>query len=177
MSRVAKKPVELPKGVELTVNGQTVKVKGPQGEMSHDVHKNVNISQEGNVITFSPKDSTIETNALAGTTRALINNMVIGVDKGFTRTLMLVGVGYKAQVQGQKIDLSLGFSHPVNYMVPAGVKVEMPNNTTIVLKSNNKQLLGQVASEIRAFRPPEPYKGKGVRYSDEVIIRKETKKK
>ena len=177
MSRVAKKPIELPKGVDININGQTVKVKGPKGEMTWELHKNVNIAEEGRVISFSPKDDSIETNALAGTSRALINNMVIGVDKGFQKTLLLVGVGYRAVVEGSKINLSLGFSHPVNYAMPEGVTVTMPNNTTIVLSSTNKQLLGQVASEIRAFRPPEPYKGKGIRYADETILRKETKKK
>lgn len=177
MSRVAKKPIELPKGVDVTIDGQTVKVKGPKGEMSRDIHKNVNVVQENRVISFSPKDNSIETNALAGTSRALLNNMVIGVNTGFERTLLLVGVGYRATVQGSVVNLSLGFSHPVNYNIPTGVTAEMPNNTTILLKSNDKQLVGQVASEIRAFRPPEPYKGKGIRYSDETILRKETKKK
>lgn len=177
MSRVAKKPIELPKGVDVTIDGQNVKVKGPKGEMSRDIHKNVSVVQEDRVISFSPKDNSIETNALAGTSRALMNNMVIGVSTGFERTLLLVGVGYRATVQGSVVNLSLGFSHPVNYNIPTGVTAEMPNNTTILLKSNDKQLVGQVASEIRAFRPPEPYKGKGIRYSDETILRKETKKK
>lgn len=177
MSRIAKSPVELPKGVEVKLEGQDITVKGGKGSMALAVHSNVEVKQEDNVLTFSPRDSSKKSNALAGTTRALINNMVFGVSTGFERKLVLNGVGYRTKVSGKTLSLTLGFSHDVNYEIPEGIKAETPSQTEIVLKGADKQLLGQVASEIRAFRPPEPYKGKGVRYADENVRRKEAKKK
>lgn len=177
MSRVASNPVQLPSGVDVVIKGQNLTVKGGKGSLELLVHNNVLVKQEENVLTFAARDGGKQSRALAGTTRALVNNMVTGVTKGFERKLQLVGVGYRAKAAGNVLSLSLGFSHPVEYQVPAGVVVETPTQTEILLKSSNKQLLGQVASEIRAFRPPEPYKGKGVRYSDENVLRKEAKKK
>jgi len=177
MSRVAKNPVELPTGVEIKIDGQAVSVKGSKGSLAHNVHNSVAINQDGNVLTFAPKDGSKSANALAGTTRALLNNMVTGVTQGFEKKLQLVGVGYRAQAQGQKLNLTLGFSHPVDYSVPEGVTVETPSQTEVVVKGFDKQKVGQVAAEIRAYRPPEPYKGKGVKYADEIIVRKEAKKK
>jgi large subunit ribosomal protein L6 len=177
MSRVAKKPVELPKGVEINISGQAITVKGGKGSLSRDIHNSVGIAQEDNVLTFVPKDGSKAAMALAGTMRALINNMVVGVSEGFEKKLELVGVGYRAQAQGQKLNLTLGFSHPVDYAVPEGVSVETPSQTEVVVKGTDKQKVGQVAAEIRAYRPPEPYKGKGVKYADEIIVRKEAKKK
>lgn len=177
MSRVAKSPVELPSGVEIKIDGQAVTVKGGKGSLEHTVNNSVSINQDGNVLTFAPKDGSKSAMALAGTTRALLNNMVVGVSQGFEKKLQLVGVGYRAQAQGQKLNLTLGFSHPVDYMVPEGVTVETPSQTDVVVKGADKQKVGQVAAEIRAYRPPEPYKGKGVKYADEIIVRKEAKKK
>ena len=177
MSRVAKKPVELPSGVEVSINGQAVTVKGSKGTMDREIHNSVEIRQEDNVLTFAPKDGSKTAMALAGTARALINNMVEGVSQGFEKKLQLVGVGYRAQAQGQKLNLTLGFSHPVDYPVPEGITVETPSQTDVVVKGIDKQKVGQVAAEIRAYRPPEPYKGKGVKYADEIIVRKEAKKK
>ena len=177
MSRVAKKPIELPKGVEIKIDGQAVTVKGGKGSLEHTIHDSVAVNQEDNVLTFAPRDETKEAVALAGTTRAVLNNMVTGVSEGFEKKLQLVGVGYRAQAQGQKLNLTLGFSHPVDYMVPEGVTVETPSQTDIVVRGADKQKVGQVAAEIRAYRPPEPYKGKGVKYADEIIVRKEAKKK
>lgn len=177
MSRVAKNPVELPKGVEFAISGQAVTVKGSKGSLQRDVHASVRIEQNDNVLTFAPKDGSKIAMALAGTTRALINNMVVGVTDGFEKKLQLVGVGYRAQAQGQKLNLTLGFSHPIDYAVPEGVTVETPSQTDVVVKGMDKQKVGQVAAEIRAYRPPEPYKGKGVKYVDEIIVRKEAKKK
>lgn len=177
MSRVAKNPVQLPSGVDVVLNGQKLTVKGSKGTLELLVHNNVAVEREEMTLKFAARDGAQKSRALAGTTRALVSNMVTGVSKGFERKLQLVGVGYKAKAAGSLLNLSLGFSHPVDYQVPAGVTVETPTQTEIVLKSANKQLLGQVASEIRAFRPPEPYKGKGVRYSDETVLRKEAKKK
>jgi len=177
MSRIAKQPVELPKGVEVNINGQAVTVKGGKGSLSHDVHNSVGITQEDNVLTFAPRDGSKTAMALTGTTRALLNNMVHGVSEGFEKKLQLVGVGYRAQAQGQKLNLTLGFSHPVDYVVPEGVSVETPSQTEVIVKGVDKQKVGQVAAEIRAYRPPEPYKGKGVKYADEIIVRKEAKKK
>lgn len=177
MSRVAKAPITLPKGVIVTVDKNTVVVKGPQGELKQNVHPSVEIVVTEGLVSFMPSANAQDAWALAGTTRALVNNMVVGVSSGFVRTLELVGVGYRAQVAGTKVSLSLGFSHPVEYVLPKGVSAETPNNTTIVLKGSDKQLLGQTASEIRAYRPPEPYKGKGVKYAGEYIARKEAKKK
>ncbi|MCR6652637.1 MAG: 50S ribosomal protein L6 [Cellvibrionaceae bacterium] len=177
MSRVAKNPVQLPSGVDVVIKGQNLTVKGGKGSLDLVVHSNVIVQKEENALTFAARDGGKQSRALAGTTRALVNNMVTGVSAGFERKLQLVGVGYRAKAAGNVLSLSLGFSHPVDYEVPQGVVVETPTQTEILLKSSNKQLLGQVASEIRAFRPPEPYKGKGVRYSNENVLRKEAKKK
>lgn len=179
MSRVAKAPIVHPANVEVTFANGTITVKGPKGTLTQKINRLVSItkSKESNQLDFSPAANDPKAWAQAGTARALVNNMVHGVTEGFVVTLELVGVGYRAQAKDKSITLSLGFSHPVEYNLPQGVSVETPNNTTIVLKGVDKQILGQVASEIRAFRPPEPYKGKGVRYAGEVIARKEAKKK
>ena len=177
MSRVAKQAVELPSGVEIKIAGQAVTVKGSKGSMQHDVHSSVEVRQDDKVLRFAAKDGSASSMALAGTTRALVNNMVTGVSEGFEKRLQLVGVGYRAQAQGQKLNLTLGFSHPVDYPVPEGISIETPSQTEVVVKGVDKQRVGQVAAEIRAFRPPEPYKGKGVKYADEIIARKEAKKK
>lgn len=180
MSRVAKAPVVLPTNVELTVGTDSVTVKGPKGTLTQHCNKLVSVCKSDDkdiVVTFKPASNEPNAWAQAGTMRALVSNMVVGVTTGFDRTLELVGVGYRAQAKGKDITLSLGFSHPIEYSLPEGVTAEFPNNTTVVLRSIDKQLLGQVASEIRAYRPPEPYKGKGVKYAGEVINRKETKKK
>ncbi len=177
MSRVAKNPVQLPSGVEVRIDGQAIKVKGAKGEMSHEIHIAVDVKQADNVLTFAARNGGKESNAQAGTTRALLNNMVLGVTQGFEKKLTLVGVGYRAQAQGKVLNLSLGFSHPVEYPIPEGVTIETPSQTEVVVKGIDKQLVGQVAANIRAYRPPEPYKGKGVRYSDEQVVRKEAKKK
>jgi large subunit ribosomal protein L6 len=177
MSRVAKKPIELPAGVEIKIEGQAVTVKGGKGSLEHTVHNSVQVSQDANILSFTPRDGSKTAMALTGTTRALVDNMVTGVTQGFEKKLQLVGVGYRAQAQGQKLNLTLGFSHPVDYPVPEGVTVETPSQTEIVVRGSDKQKVGQVAAEIRAYRPPEPYKGKGVKYADEVIVRKEAKKK
>jgi large subunit ribosomal protein L6 len=177
MSRVAKQAVELPSGVEIRIDGQAVTVKGGKGSMQRDVHSSVEISQNDKVLHFAPKDGSKNSMALAGTMRALVGNMVTGVSAGFEKKLQLVGVGYRAQAQGQKLNLTLGYSHPVDYPVPEGITVETPSQTEVVVKGVDKQQVGQVAAEIRAFRPPEPYKGKGVKYADEHIVRKEAKKK
>jgi large subunit ribosomal protein L6 len=177
MSRVAKSPVEVPAAVSITLNGQSLSVKGGKGTLALDIHSSVEVKQDDNVLTFAPRDGAKQSEALAGTTRSLVNNMIIGVTQGFEKRLTLVGVGYRAKAEGNTVNLSLGFSDPINYTLPAGVTVETPSQTEIVLKSTDKQLLGQVAADIRGFREPEPYKGKGVRYSDENVLRKEAKKK
>lgn len=177
MSRVANSPVEVPAAVTVTLKGSEITVKGSGGTLVHNIHQNVEVKQEGNVLTFAARDGAKQSRALAGTTRALVNNMVVGTTVGFEKKLQLVGVGYRAKAAGKKLNLSLGFSHPVDYVLPDGVTVETPSQTDLVLKSADKQLLGQVAAEIRAFRPPEPYKGKGVRYGDEMVRRKDAKKK
>ena len=176
MSRVAKYPVKLPAGVEIKLDGDQLSVKGSQGTLSMPVHQDVVIGQEEGQLTFQPSESA-KSWAMVGTTRALVQNLVTGVSEGFTKTLEIIGVGYRAQAKGQTLNLTLGFSHPVDYTLPEGVTAETPKNTVIVLKSADKQALGQCAAEIRAFRPPEPYKGKGVRYADEQVRRKEAKKK
>ena len=176
MSRVANSPVEVPAGVDVTLKGQDITVKGSKGTLALAIHGNVEVKQDDKVLTFAARDSAKQSRALAGTTRALINNMVIGVSKGFEKKLQLNGVGYRAKASGKSVNLTLGFSHPVDYNLPDGVTAESPSQTEIVLKSADKQLLGQVAAEIRAFRPPEPYKGKGVRYADEYVRRKAAKK-
>jgi large subunit ribosomal protein L6 len=177
MSRVAKSPVTLPSGVEVTLNGQAVAVKGGKGSLELNVHTSVEVSKEDNVLTFAPRDGAKQSRALAGTTRALVNNMVVGVTQGFEKRLLLQGVGYRAAVKGNVLNLSLGFSHPVDYELPSGITAECASQTEVILRGIDKQALGQAAAEVRGFRPPEPYKGKGVRYSDEVIRRKEAKKK
>lgn len=177
MSRVAKAPISVPSSVQVTVNGQVVSVKGGSAELKLNVNSLVMPVFENGVLSVKPVVDTTDANAQAGTARALLANMVNGVSKGFERKLQLVGVGYKAAVQGDSINLALGFSHPVIHKLPAGVKAETPTPTEIVLKGADKQVIGQTAAEIRAYRPPEPYKGKGVRYSDERVVIKETKKK
>lgn len=177
MSRIAKQPVELPKGVELNLSGQELKAKGPKGELTMQLHREVGLEIEGTSAQVTPKGRSKFAVAMSGTTRSLISNMVTGVADGFERKLELVGVGYRAKAQGNSLNLTLGFSHPVDYAVPEGISIETPSQTEIVVKGIDKQQVGQVAAEIRAYRPPEPYKGKGVRYSDERVVRKEAKKK
>ncbi len=176
MSRVLK-PVAIPSGVNVNVNGQSIDIKGSKGQLNHVVHADVEIVQEDGALRFSPRVQSQPVMALVGTTRALMGNMVKGVSEGFERKLELVGVGYRAQAQGKVLNLTLGFSHPVEYSVPEGVTIETPSQTEVVVKGVDKQMVGQVAADIRAYRPPEPYKGKGVRYSDERVVRKEAKKK
>ncbi|HSH41073.1 MAG TPA: 50S ribosomal protein L6 [Arenicellales bacterium] len=177
MSRIANAPVSIPSGVELNLEGQSISVKGPKGELSFAAHELVGVEQGDGVFTVKARNDSKEAVALAGTTRALVNNMVQGVTSGFEKRLEIVGVGYRAQAQGKTLNLTLGFSHPVAYEVPEGVTVETPAQTEIVVKGADKQQVGQVAAEIRAYRPPEPYKGKGIRYSDEYVLRKQAKKK
>ncbi|WP_085247152.1 50S ribosomal protein L6 [Gilliamella mensalis] len=177
MSRVAKAPVVVPAGVEVKLDGQVITIKGKNGELTRTINNAVVINQEEGQIKFAPRDGFSDAWAQAGTARALINAMVIGVTEGFVKKLQLVGVGYRAQVKGNAIGLSLGYSHPIEHQLPAGVTAECPSQTEIVLKSADKQLIGQVAADIRAYRRPEPYKGKGVRYADEVVRTKEAKKK
>ena len=177
MSRVAKAPITIPSGVTLTIDGQDMSVKGPKGTLSWTIHPDVAVTLDDGVLTTAPRSESREGWALAGTTRALVNNMVVGCTQGFEKRLTLVGVGYRAQAKGKVLNLSLGFSHPVDYPVPEGIEIQTPSQTEIVVSGSDKQSVGQVAAEIRAFRPPEPYKGKGVRYSDEQVLRKEAKKK
>ena len=174
MSRIAKAPIELPSGVEVKVKDGQVNVKGPRGSMVLQLHSAISLEQEDKVIRV--KHATDSAIPMAGTFRSLVNNMVIGVTEGFEKNLKLVGIGYRAQVQGNTLTLALGFSHPVVYDAPEGVTIEAPNQTELVIKGCDKQKVGQVAAEIRSFRPPEPYKGKGVRYFDERVVRKEAKK-
>ena len=176
MSRIAKNPVPVPEGVEIAIDVNLIKVAGSKDKMEFLIPASVSANHSDDIITVSWDETSSESTALAGTTRSLINNMIIGVTEGYTKTLILVGVGYRAKANGKKLELTLGFSHPVFYDLPDEVEVETPSQTEVVLKSHNKQMLGQVAAEIRAFRPPEPYKGKGVKYSDEIIRRKEAKK-
>lgn len=177
MSRVAKSPVSIPDGVEVKINGQEISVKGNNGSLNLVINNAVVVKEEEGKIVFSWVDGTVGASAQAGTARSLVNNMVEGVSKGFERKLQLNGVGYRAAVQGNVINLTLGFSHPVAHALPEGITAECPSNTEIILKSIDKQLIGQVAADIRGYRPPEPYKGKGVRYADENVRRKEAKKK
>jgi large subunit ribosomal protein L6 len=177
MSRVAKKPIELPKGVEFKDNDGEITVKGPKGALSLQLHPQVGIEQDDQSLQIAARSAAKNVVAMAGTTRALIANMATGVSEGFERKLQLVGVGYRAQVQGSNLNLTLGFSHPVSYPVPEGISIETPSQTEIVIKGIDKQRVGQVAAEIRQYRPPEPYKGKGVRYADERVVIKEAKKK
>ena len=177
MSRVAKAPVELPQGVEFSLSGRTASIKGSKGQLSMELNSEVELKQEDNSLNVSPRSGSRFSTAIAGTTRALLANMVQGVNEGFEKKLELVGVGYRAQAQGNKLNLTLGFSHPVVYDVPEGISIETPSQTEVVVKGTDKQKVGQVAAEIRRYRPPEPYKGKGVRYSDERVVIKEAKKK
>jgi len=177
MSRIAKQPVEMPSGVSLSIDGQNIKAKGPKGEMSITVHEDVVFEQNDNVLSFKPANDNKNAMAMTGTMRSLVNNIVHGVAQGFQKKLQLVGVGYRCQLKGKTLSLSLGFSHPIEYAIPEGITIEVPSQTEIVISGCDKQLVGQVAAEIRDYRPPEPYKGKGVKYADEQIIRKEAKKK
>jgi large subunit ribosomal protein L6 len=177
MSRIAKYPIPLPKGVEINIASGQISVKGPLGTISRPADPNVGIDKTGDQLICKALGNSNHADAMSGTMRALVANMVTGVTKGFERKLSLVGVGYRAQAQGDKLNLTLGFSHPVVHQMPKGVKVATPTQTEIVITGVDKQQVGQVAAEVRAHRPPEPYKGKGVRYSDEVIVLKETKKK
>ena len=177
MSRVAKAPVSIPTGVEVTLNEQTITVKGTKGSLTREINKAVSVVLDNGVLTFGPVEGVSNAWAQAGTARALVNNMVVGVTEGFVKKLKLIGVGYRAKATGSNIDLTLGFSHPLVHKLPAGVTAECPSQTEIVLSGVDKQLIGQVAAEIRSYRPPEPYKGKGVRYADEQVRRKEAKKK
>ena len=176
MSRVAKNPINVPDNVELNIVDNIVKVKGSKGELEFNLSSSVSIENTENVLTVKYNENDQQSVALAGTTRSIVNNMIIGVSEGFEKKLELIGVGYRAKASGKLLELTLGFSHPIKYQLPEEVEVETPSQTEVVLKSHDKQILGQAASEIRAFRPPEPYKGKGVRYADEQVKRKEAKK-
>ena len=177
MSRVAKNPVAIPAGVEVNIDASNIVVKGPLGTLTQPLHPSVKVERGDAGIQCSAIVGAVNSKAMSGTMRALVNNMVTGVSKGFERKLTLVGVGYRAQAQGDKLNLTLGFSHPVAHQMPAGIKVETPTQTEILIKGVDKQAVGKVAAEVRAYRAPEPYKGKGVRYADEVVTLKETKKK
>jgi len=177
MSRVGKMPIALPAGAEVTISTEQITIKGPQGVLTQALNGLVAVANDNGTLSFSPANDGREANAMTGTLRALVNNMVSGVTKGFEKKLSLVGVGYKAQAQGDKLNLSLGFSHPVVHAMPTGVTCATPTPTEILIKGIDKQKVGQVAAEVRAYRSPEPYKGKGVRYADEVVVIKETKKK
>ena len=177
MSRIANNPVGIPSGVEVFLNGRELSVKGSKGSLEMTIDNQVDIKHEDDVLMFSAANNGKKSGALAGTYRSLVNNMVVGGSEGFTKALQLQGVGYRAQAQGKKLNLTLGFSHPIEYEIPDGIEVETPSQTELVVKGIDKQLVGQVSAEIRAFRPPEPYKGKGVRYANEHVKRKEAKKK
>ena len=177
MSRVGKNPITVPKGVEATLQAGSITVKGPLGTLTQQLSDTITLVREGETLKVAAVGDSRQADAMSGTVRALVNNMVLGVTKGFEKKLNLVGVGYRAQAQGDKLNLSLGFSHPVVHQMPKGVKCETPAQTEILIKGIDKQQVGQVAAEVRAYRPPEPYKGKGVRYANERVIIKETKKK
>ncbi len=177
MSRVGKMPIAVPQGVDVKISAEAVTVKGSLGTLSLPANGLVTVSQEGATLKVAPVNDSAEANAMSGTFRALLNNTVNGVSKGFEKKLTLVGVGFRAQAQGQKLNLQIGFSHPVIKDMPAGIKVETPSQTEILIKGMDRQVVGQIAAEVRAFRPPEPYKGKGIRYVDERVVLKETKKK
>jgi large subunit ribosomal protein L6 len=177
MSRVAKKPISIPKGVEITLSGQSIAVKGPKGTANYEVPPTVKVTKESDSLVCSFDEGAERANMFAGTTRANLNNCIRGVSQGFEKKLELVGVGYRAQAQGRKLNLALGYSHPVEFPIPEGITIETPSQTEIVIKGANRQQVGQVAAVIRGYRPPDPYKGKGVRYFKEVIILKEAKKK
>jgi len=177
MSRVANSPVEIPKGVETNISDTEIHVKGGKGNLRLSLHNSVAVAHDGEILSISAKDGSRQANAMAGTFRSLINNMMLGVSQGFVKKLELQGVGYRAKAEGKKINITVGYSHPINYQLPEGVSAETPSQTEIVISGADKQLVGQVAAEIRDFRPPEPYKGKGIRYVDERVFRKEAKKK
>ena len=177
MSRIANNPVIVPNGVEVILNGQSLKIKGSKGELTEQVHDLVSVNVDEGLLSFKANEESKNAKALAGTFRSLVSNMVQGVTEGFKKELELQGVGYRAQLQGKKLNLSLGFSHPVEYETPEGIEIETPSQTQVIVKGIDKQLVGQTAAEIRAYRPPEPYKGKGVRYQNEFVKRKEAKKK
>lgn len=177
MSRVAKKPITIPSGVEVSVDGRTVAVKGPKGTVEFKVHRHVRIRQENGALIMDSKPEVDTGMMMAGTMRALLSNVIAGVSRGFERRLELVGVGYRAQVRGRTLNLAIGFSHPIDYAIPEDVSIETPSQTEIVVRGADKQRVGQVAAQIRVLRPPEPYKGKGVKYAGERIVRKEAKKK
>ena len=177
MSRIGKLPVVIPSGVEVIIKENLINVKGVLGNLTLSRNELVGVSNDSGSVSFAPANSSREADAMSGTLRQLVNNMVIGVSKGFEKKLSLVGVGYKAQAQGTKLNLNVGFSHPVEIEMPSGIKVETPTPTEVVIKGADRQRVGQIASEVRAVRPPEPYKGKGIRYADEKIVIKETKKK
>jgi len=177
MSRIGRTPIALGTGVEVKIDGQQVSVKGGKGSMEMTLHPDIEIKQENGSLELKPRIEEKAGWAMAGTMRSLLNNMVVGVTDGFEKKLTLIGVGYRAQVKGRILDLSLGFSHPVEFAIPEGVAIQTPSVTEIIVSGSDKQKVGQTAAEIRAYRPPEPYKGKGVRYADEYVIRKEAKKK
>jgi len=177
MSRVGKMPVTVPQGVDVAINEAHISIKGTGGNLSIANNALVKVVHTADSLSFAPANESREANAMSGTLRQLVNNMVVGVTKGFEKKLSLVGVGYKAAAQGNKLNLAVGYSHPVNFDMPSGIKVETPVPTEIIIKGADRQRVGQIAAEIRAVRPPEPYKGKGIRYSDEKIVIKETKKK
>jgi large subunit ribosomal protein L6 len=177
MSRVGKMPIDVPKGVDVQLSADKITVKGSNGTLSRALSSHVRVVHDGGKVTFEPADESVQANAMSGTMRALVANMVNGVSKGFEKKLTLVGVGFRAQAQGPKLNLQIGFSHPVVKDMPAGIKVETPTQTEIVIKGADRQAVGQIAAEVRAIRPPEPYKGKGIRYADERVSLKETKKK
>ena len=177
VSRVARSPISVPTGVNISLVGQELAVKGKLGELTRNIHSQVKIEQVDNELRFSPVNNSSQANALAGTMRALVNNMVIGVNEGFSKKLVLIGVGYRAKVQGNQLNLTVGYSHPVDFVLPAGISAEVPSQTEIIIKGSDNHLVGQVAANIRRVRPPEPYKGKGIRYANEKIILKEGKKK
>ena len=177
MSRVAKMPIDVPKGVDVQVSADKITVKGSNGTLTRATTGLVKVTHEDGKVAFAPADESVAANAMSGTMRALVNNMVNGVSKGFEKKLTLVGVGFRAQAQGAKLNLQIGFSHPVVKDMPAGIKVETPTQTEIIIKGADRQAVGQIAAEVRAIRPPEPYKGKGIRYADERVSLKETKKK
>lgn len=177
MSRIANYPVTVPNGVQVALAGAKISVKGPKGNLEQELHPLVKVTQEGTLLKFKRTNDTTLARAVSGTMRALVNNMVKGVSKGFEKKLTIIGVGFRAAVQGKKLNLTLGYSHPIVYEIPAGITIEAPDQTNLVVRGADKQLVGQVAAEIRAYRPPEPYKGKGVRYADEAVVKKEAKKK
>jgi large subunit ribosomal protein L6 len=177
MSRVGKMPITVPQGVDVSITADLISVKGALGTLARKLHELVKVTLDKGTLMFEPVNESSEANAMSGTMRALVANMVRGVSKGFERKLTLVGVGFRAQAQGAKLNLQIGFSHPVIKDMPAGIKVETPTQTEILIKGSDRQVVGQIAAEVRAIRPPEPYKGKGIRYSDERVVLKETKKK